>query len=112
MRGVEVRLGILSGICRDQRQVERISKVDQRGFSRFLDVIPTAAEFNVKPVWEQRLQATGIGTALVRQMQEETASGYSLQIINIERSLNPAMTFFRNRGFYERLGQYEMLKPF
>lgn len=53
----------------------------------------------------------GIGTALLRQMQDETTSGYSLQIINIDRSLTDAVTFFRNRGFYERLAQFEMLKP-
>ena len=53
----------------------------------------------------------GIGTALVRRMQDETTSGYSLQIINIDRSLTDAVSFFRNRGFYERLAQYEMVKP-
>ncbi|MBP9664960.1 MAG: GNAT family N-acetyltransferase [Pyrinomonadaceae bacterium] len=52
----------------------------------------------------------GIGTALLNTMQAETTSGYSLQIINIDRSLTDAITFLRNRGFYERLTQLEMLK--
>lgn len=53
----------------------------------------------------------GIGSALIRAMQDETTSGYSLQVINLDRSLANAVSFFRNRGFYERLTQFEMLKP-
>lgn len=53
----------------------------------------------------------GIGTALVETMQKETAEGFSMQVINIDKSLTPAIKFFINRGFYERLAQYEMLKP-
>ena len=53
----------------------------------------------------------GIGTFLVKKMQYETADGYSLQIINIDKSLDAAMVFFANRGFYERLSQYEMIRP-
>lgn len=53
----------------------------------------------------------GIGTALLQGLQEETESGYSLQVINIDRSLTEAVAFFRRRGFYERLAQFEMLKP-
>ena len=53
----------------------------------------------------------GIGTMLVQKMQDETADGYSLQVINIDKSMDEAMHFFRNRGFYERLSQYEMIKP-
>ncbi|MFN0277973.1 MAG: GNAT family N-acetyltransferase [Pyrinomonadaceae bacterium] len=52
----------------------------------------------------------GIGTSLMLAMQAETADGYSLQIINLDKSITTAMNFFRNRGFYERLGQYEMVK--
>jgi|CXWL01.1.fsa_nt_gi ribosomal protein S18 acetylase RimI-like enzyme len=51
----------------------------------------------------------GIGTELVRRLQTETASGYSIQIINIDKSLDNTIRFFRNRGFYERLSQHEML---
>lgn len=52
----------------------------------------------------------GIGTMLVEKMQDETADGYSLQVINIDKSLDEAMHFFTKRGFYERLSQYEMVK--
>lgn len=52
----------------------------------------------------------GIGTALVNKMQELTADGYSLQVVNIDKSVKSAMEFFLNRGFYDRLSQYEMLK--
>jgi ribosomal protein S18 acetylase RimI-like enzyme len=51
----------------------------------------------------------GIGTALVQAMQAETSDGFSLQVINIDKSLAAAMTFFNNRGFKERFSQYEML---
>jgi ribosomal protein S18 acetylase RimI-like enzyme len=53
----------------------------------------------------------GIATALLVAMQAETADGFSVQVINIDKSLPAAMNFFRNRGFYERLSQYEMIKP-
>ncbi len=53
----------------------------------------------------------GIGTMLVQKMQAATADGYSLQVINIDKSLDTAMKFFANRGFYERLSQHEMIKP-
>ena len=53
----------------------------------------------------------GIGTALVKKMQAEAADGYSLQVINIDKSLDATMSFFANRGFYERLSQYEMIRP-
>ena len=53
----------------------------------------------------------GIGTLLVNKMRAETADGYSLQVINIDKSLDATMKFFANRGFYERLSQYEMIRP-
>lgn len=53
----------------------------------------------------------GIGTMLVQEMQNQTASGYSPQVINIDKSLADAMNFFHHRGFYEQLSQYEMIKP-
>lgn len=52
----------------------------------------------------------GIGTELLQAVQNETADGFSMQVINIDTSLTNAMTFFKNQGFYERLNQYEMLK--
>lgn len=52
----------------------------------------------------------GIGTMLLVKMKELTEPGYSLQVINIDKSLSEASQFFLNRGFYERLVQFEMLK--
>lgn len=52
----------------------------------------------------------GIGTALVRAMHAEMADGFSMQVINIDKSISGAMKFFLNRGFYERLSQHEMVK--
>jgi ribosomal protein S18 acetylase RimI-like enzyme len=51
----------------------------------------------------------GVGAALVRAMQAQTAEGFSLQVINIDKNNAPAMGFFKDLGFYERLSQYEML---
>ena len=58
---------------------------------------------------DKRLRNQGVGTTLVQKMQAETADGYSLQVINIDKSLETVMKFFANRGFYERLSQHEML---
>jgi ribosomal protein S18 acetylase RimI-like enzyme len=54
----------------------------------------------------------GIGTALLKAMQAETAAGFSLQVINIDRSNTDAMEFFSTLGFYERLSQFEMVLQF
>jgi ribosomal protein S18 acetylase RimI-like enzyme len=51
----------------------------------------------------------GIGAALVRAMQIETADEFSLQVINIDKENTAAMGFFKGLGFYERLSQFEML---
>jgi ribosomal protein S18 acetylase RimI-like enzyme len=53
----------------------------------------------------------GVGAALVRAMQAETAEGFALQVINIDKDNKPAMEFFKDLGFYERLSQYEMVLP-
>jgi ribosomal protein S18 acetylase RimI-like enzyme len=63
------------------------------------------AQMAVDPKYRNR----GIGTLLLQRMQEMTLSGYSIQIINLDNSLDEAMRFFRDRGFYERLVQYEMV---
>lgn len=52
----------------------------------------------------------GIGTALVNAMHAEMADGYSMQVINLDKSLTSATDFFRSRGFYERISQHEMIK--
>lgn len=59
---------------------------------------------------DKKYRCRGVGTALVSKMREMTAPGYSLQVLNIDTSLDNACRFFRNRGFYERLTQHEMLK--
>lgn len=51
----------------------------------------------------------GIGSALMLAMQSTMADGFSPQIINIDKSLTTAMDFFKNRGFYENVSQYEMI---
>ncbi len=51
----------------------------------------------------------GVGTALFRSLRSEMAEGFSMQVINIDKSLTSAMEFFQRRGLYERLTQYEML---
>lgn len=53
----------------------------------------------------------GVGTALLHAMRADTADGYSLQVVNIDKSLPAAMKFFTDHGFYERLAQYEMILP-
>ena len=53
----------------------------------------------------------GIGTALMNAVTIETADGFSMQVINIDRSLAGSLEFFRTAGFYERLTQYEMIRP-
>ncbi|MBV9241474.1 MAG: hypothetical protein JO314_05650, partial [Acidobacteria bacterium] len=44
-------------------------------------------------------------------MKSDTAHGYSMQVINIDKALPSAMKFFQDHGFYERLAQYEMVVP-
>ena len=60
---------------------------------------------------DREFRNRGIGTALAKAMQTATAEGFSLQVINIDRSLENAIGFFRKLGFYERLNQYEMVLP-
>jgi len=59
---------------------------------------------------DKSLRRRGIGTALVQAVHSEMAEGYSMQVINIDKSLSDTTSFFLNRGFYERLSQHEMLK--
>jgi ribosomal protein S18 acetylase RimI-like enzyme len=60
---------------------------------------------------DREFRNRGVGTALARTMQAETADGFSMQVINIDKSLENAVSFFRKLGFYERLSQYEMVLP-
>jgi len=43
-------------------------------------------------------------------MQSDMAEGYSMQVINIDKSMAGAMEFLKKLGFYERLSQHEMIK--
>lgn len=58
---------------------------------------------------DQDYRGNGIGTALLQAMRADTADGYSMQVINIDKGMPAAMRFFNDHGFYERLSQYEML---
>ena len=53
----------------------------------------------------------GIGTMLLKGIQNVTAAGYSLQVINIDKALDGTLRFLRNRGFYERIAQHELIAP-
>ncbi len=76
------------------------------GYLVFSGKFGRVAQFAVDPQWRGR----GIGSALIRKMHSEMADGYSMQVINVDKSLDGAIQFFKNLGFYERLSQYEMLK--
>jgi ribosomal protein S18 acetylase RimI-like enzyme len=52
----------------------------------------------------------GIGKRLLRALMAETPESYVPQVINIDRSIDSAMSFFRNRGFTKKLSQFEMLR--
>ena len=77
------------------------------GYVVFSAKFGRVAQFAVDKAQRNR----GVGTALLSSMQREMAEGFSMQVINIDKSIITAMNFFRNRGFYERLSQHEMLKP-
>jgi ribosomal protein S18 acetylase RimI-like enzyme len=72
--------------------------------SRFGRIAQMAVSFNYRN--------RGIGTMLLQKVQSDTEPGYSLQVINIDKGLAAAVGFFTERGFYERLSQYEMLLKF
>ena len=76
------------------------------GYIIFSSKFGRVAQFAVDKTHRNR----GIGTALVNALQSETADGFSFQIINIDKSIESAMRFLTNRGFYERLSQHEMIK--
>ncbi len=76
------------------------------GYVVFSGKFGRVAQFAV----DKKHRNRGIGTALVLAMQSETADGFSMQVINIDKSISTAMKFFHNRGFYVRLSQHEMVK--
>ena len=75
------------------------------GYIIFSSKFGRVAQFAVDPVHRRR----GIGTALLNALHGATAAGYSLQVVNIDKHIGNAMAFLQNRGFYERLSQYEMV---
>lgn len=75
------------------------------GYTVFSSNFGRVAQIAVDRAYRNR----GIGTLLLQKMNEITAPGYSLQVINIDKSLETAVRFFHNRGFYERLSQHEMV---
>jgi len=58
---------------------------------------------------DREFRRSGVATALLNAMQQATAEGFSLQVINIDKSLTGALAFFAKRGFQERLSQHEMV---
>ncbi|CAN5383282.1 GNAT family N-acetyltransferase [soil metagenome] len=76
------------------------------GYIVFSSKFGRVAQFAVDKLHRNR----GIGTELIKALQRGTADGFSFQIINIDKSIESAMTFLTNRGFYERLSQHEMIK--
>jgi ribosomal protein S18 acetylase RimI-like enzyme len=60
---------------------------------------------------DKAFRRRGIGTALMYTMQMAMADGYSMQVINIDKTINSSMAFFEKLGFSERLSQYEMVRP-
>ena len=62
MRRMEGRVRIEHRIGRDERDIARMGHPDQMRFGRNLDFIVAAAEFDIEPLREQRLQAVEVGS--------------------------------------------------
>jgi ribosomal protein S18 acetylase RimI-like enzyme len=77
------------------------------GYVVFSAKFGRVAQFGV----DKAARNQGVGTALLRAIHDEMAEGFSMQVINIDKSLTSAMNFFQNCGFYERLSQHEMVRP-
>jgi ribosomal protein S18 acetylase RimI-like enzyme len=76
------------------------------GYIVFSSVFGRVAQIAVDRAFRRR----GIATALMLAMQSVMAEGYSMQVINIDKTITSAMSFFAARGFLERVTQYEMTK--
>lgn len=59
---------------------------------------------------DQNYRGLGIGSVLLKKLLSETDSDAKPQVVNIDRSLSEAMTFFENRGFKTKLNQFEMIR--
>lgn len=77
------------------------------GYIVFSEKVGRVAQMAVDPANRRR----GIGQKLLESMSERMSNEYKPQVINIDRSIESAMEFFSNRGFTEKLSQFEMLRP-
>lgn len=74
------------------------------GYIVFSSKVGRVAQLAVAPEFRRR----GIGRQLLMAMVEEMSSEFVPQVINIDRSIESANSFFEHRGFTEKLAQYEM----
>jgi len=59
---------------------------------------------------DRNFRGLGVGSLLLKAMIAETSDDSTPQVINIDRSMDESMTFFANRGFTEKLSQFEMIR--
>ena len=59
---------------------------------------------------DQNYRGLGIGTVMLEKLLSENDADAKPQVVNIDRSLLEAMTFFENRGFKTKLNQFEMIR--
>ena len=59
---------------------------------------------------DQNYRGLGIGTVMLEKLLSENDADAKPQVVNIDRSLSEAMTFFENRGFKTKLNQFEMIR--
>lgn len=52
----------------------------------------------------------GIARRLIEKVKADCDPGYSLQVINVDTSIEDGIRFFHDLGFYERVRQYEMIR--
>lgn len=74
------------------------------GYIVFSSKVGRVAQFAVAPEYRRR----GIGQQLIKAMIDEMSDDYVPQVINIDCSIASANVFFENRGFTQKLAQYEM----
>lgn len=74
------------------------------GYIVFSTPVGRISQLAVDPAF----RGQGIGTRLLKVMAAETDDCYQMQVINIDRRMETALTFFENRGFAEKLSQFEM----
>jgi ribosomal protein S18 acetylase RimI-like enzyme len=99
-----------AAIDRSQRnKTVHCAFIDDRcvGYMIYSSQVGRAAQMAV----DKNYRHHGVGTALLQVMRADTADGYPMQVINMDKSLPGVMQFFEDHGFYERLSQYEMVLP-